>query len=124
MGVLLDEALQDLNGSDHDGSGLLGHFNSGTQSNRPIDQFRRLIEDSNPVIILTSDIPFVEDFVAGQTAPKLLTSGRVVHGQALAEINDDLRCQLTLQDWARLTWSRFTPTGPCSTSIASPMSYR
>ncbi len=102
VGALLEEALQYLDDSRRDGGGLLRHFNSGTQSDRPIDQFRRLIEGSNPVVIVTSDIPFVEDFVAGQVAPELLSSGRVVRGQALIETNDDLRCQVPIESSARL----------------------
>ncbi len=102
VGVLLEEALQTLSGREQGGNALLRHFNDGTRSEGPIDQFRRLIKDSNPIVILESDIPFVEDFVAGQVARDLIESGRVVRGQAMLEVNDDLRCQLTVQDFVRL----------------------
>ena len=102
VGVLLDEALQKLDGRDQDGNALFRHFNDGTQSTGPIEQFRRLIEDSNPIVILESDVPFVEDFVAGHAVPKLVSSGRVTRGQALLEQNDDLRCQLPMLEMTRL----------------------
>ena len=102
VGVLLEEALQKLDGREQDGSALFRHFNDGTQSKGPLEQFRRLIEDSNPIVILQSDIPFVEDFVAGQAAPQVVASGLVTRGQALLEQNDDLRCQLPMMSITRL----------------------
>lgn len=102
VGLLLEEALQKLSGRDEGGSALLRRFNDGTQSGGPIEQFRRLIKDSNPIVILESEIPFVEDFVAGQAAPHLIESGRVLRGQAILEQNDDLRCQLSVSDYVRL----------------------
>lgn len=102
VGVLLEEALQKLNRRDEGGSALLRRFNDGTQPGGPIEQFCRLIKDSNPIVILESEIPFVEDFVAGQAAPHLMESGRVLRGQAILEQNDDLRCQLSVSDVVRL----------------------
>ena len=102
VGVLLEEALQKLSGRDEGGSALLRRFNDGTQSGGPIEQFGRLIKDSNPIVILESEIPFVEDFVAGQAAPHLIESGRVMRGQAILEQNDDLRCQLSPSEYVRL----------------------
>ena len=102
VGVLLEDALQELNGRSRSGNVLLQHFNSGTQPGGPIEQLHHLIKDSNPVVILESDIPFVEDFVAGHAARELLEPGRVIRGEALGEVGDDLRCQVPVRDTARL----------------------
>ena len=42
---------------------LLRHFNPQTQATKPSEQLSRLLE-SHAIVIIESDIPFVEDVVA------------------------------------------------------------
>jgi hypothetical protein len=62
VAVLLEDALRER---EADQDLLLRHFNVATQTDKPIDRLTRLVSGSVPVIIVESDIPFVEDFVAG-----------------------------------------------------------
>jgi AAA+ superfamily predicted ATPase len=68
VSVLLDGAIR-ARDETTDSSVLLQHFNAETGSNKPIDRLTRLVSRSMPVIIIESDIPFVEDFVAALVAP-------------------------------------------------------
>ena len=68
VAVLLEDALREMK-SDNPGNLLLSHFNSDTQVTKPIEQLTRIMSESEPIVIIESDIPFVEDFVAGLAAP-------------------------------------------------------
>ena len=68
VAVLLEDALREMN-SGQPGHLLLSHFNSETQVAKPIEQLTRIMSESEPIVIIESDIPFVEDFVAGLAAP-------------------------------------------------------
>jgi ATP-dependent Zn protease len=96
--VLLEDAFQKLEGDAPDGNLLLRHFNLETQGEKPIAGLKRLVEHSLPVIIIESDIPFVEDFVAGLIAPDRVATGAVEKAGALANQFDDTRCAVDLQD--------------------------
>ena len=68
VGVLLEEAIRTLLRKSEPGSVALRHFNSETQSGKPIEQLTKWSVDSKPIVIIESDIPFVEDFVAALVA--------------------------------------------------------
>ena len=68
VAVLLEDALREMR-SDNPGHLLLSHFNSDTQITKPIEQLTRIMAESEPIVIIESDIPFIEDFIAGITAP-------------------------------------------------------
>jgi hypothetical protein len=51
------------------GNTLLKRFNSQTQADDPIAQLARFVSGSHPIIIIESDIPFVEDIVAVCSSP-------------------------------------------------------
>jgi ATP-dependent Zn protease len=94
--VLLEDAINELNSSSASNSTLLRHFNAETKSRKPIEQFSRLMFDSKPVVLIESDVPFVEDFVAG-----LLDSGDRYSNltiRAGSMTSDDLRCELVMND--------------------------
>ena len=58
------------------GNTLLKRFNSQTQADDPIAQLARFVSGSHPIIIIESDIPFVEDIVAGLLEPELGRKGK------------------------------------------------
>jgi ATP-dependent Zn protease len=60
VATLLEEAIRE-----RDGSLLLQHFNSETAADKPIERLAKMVFSSAPVIVIESDIPFVEDFVGG-----------------------------------------------------------
>jgi len=60
VATLLEEAIRE-----RDGSLLLQHFNSETAADKPIERLAKMVFSSAPIIVIESDIPFVEDFVAG-----------------------------------------------------------
>jgi AAA+ superfamily predicted ATPase len=91
VAVLLEDALRDMN-DDDSANLLLRHFNSETQAGKPIEQLTRLISKSEPIVIIESDIPFVEDFVAGLAAPGDAADFPI---RASAQQNDDQRCEIT-----------------------------
>ncbi len=96
VAVLLEDAVRALDaGSGH--NMLLRHFNSKTQAGEPatpIGQLERLVADSRPVVIIESDVPFVEDFVAGLITRDGANAHRVERAGAMA--GDDLRCEVTV----------------------------
>ena len=96
--VLLEEAIRELNNDTRAGNKLLRRFNLETQAGKPIKQLTRLI-DSNAIVIVESDIPFVEDVVAQLVAPSE-TTDRTARGSAIN--GDDLRCEITVNDYTRL----------------------
>jgi ATP-dependent Zn protease len=65
VAVLLEDAIRDRDSDSAVGGGLLRHFNAETGGETPIARFARLVAGSVPVVIIESDIPFVEEFVAG-----------------------------------------------------------
>jgi ATP-dependent Zn protease len=99
VGVLLEDAIRERNADDQAGSVLLRHFNSQTQTGAPIEQLARLVAESKAMVIIESEIPFVEDVVAQLVAP-VEAAGQV--GRASAVANDDLRCEISVSDWDKL----------------------
>ena len=94
VAVLLEDAISELNSSSSSKSSLLRHFNAETQSGKPIEQFSRLLFDSKPVVVIESDIPFVEDFVAGLFDTKDKYSSFTLRAGSMT--SDDLRCELAM----------------------------
>ena len=98
VAVLLEDAIRELNADTRAGNVLLRHFNFKTQAEKPIEQLTRLLE-SNAIVIIESDIPFVEDVVAELVAPA--DAGRyAVRASAVA--GDDLRCEIAVNDQSKL----------------------
>ncbi|MGA3353993.1 MAG: AAA family ATPase [Acidimicrobiales bacterium] len=100
VAVLLEDAIRELSSDTAAGTVLLRHFNSQTQAGKPIEQLTRLMTDSLPMVIIVSDIPFVEDFVAGLAAPGDTASRFAARATAMA--GDDLRCEIALNDRVKL----------------------
>lgn len=94
--VLLEEAIRDL-----EPDPLLRHFNAGTQPAHALQWFASVLDASSPVVVIESDIPFVEEFVAGilDRRLRLLDDGRVLRAEAIS--NDDGICTLTVRAGAR-----------------------
>ncbi len=91
VSVLLADAVRERIGNT-----LLKRFNSQTQADEPIAQLARFVTGSHPIIIIESDIPFVEDIVAGLIEPGLGEPGKPSVDRAKAVSGDDLRCFLDL----------------------------
>jgi len=91
VAVLLEDALRGMN-DDDSANLLLSHFNSETQAGKPIEQLTRLMSKSEPIVIIESDIPFVEDFVAGLAAPGDVADFTI---RARALQSDDQHCEIT-----------------------------
>ena len=100
VAVLLQDALSELNTATGAGNVLLRHFNPETQARKPVEQLTRLLE-SNAIVIIESDIPFVEDVVAQLVAPGD-TTRFAVRANALQPGYDDLRCDITVDDHSKL----------------------
>ena len=60
VAMLLEDAIRK-----RETNTLLRHFNSETAADRPIERLTQVVSRSVPMIVIESDIPFVEDFVAG-----------------------------------------------------------
>ena len=76
--------------------------------------------ESEPIVIIESDIPFVEDFVAGLAAPGDAADFTIRAG---AMQTDDQRCEITnVNERCRLYLLSFHTYRDCSTPNASPMS--
>jgi ATP-dependent Zn protease len=102
VAVLLEDAVRDLNASGSERYTLLRHFNVGTQSDTvlsPIEQLQKMVEGSKPVVVIESEVPFVEDFVAALVAPDA-TGGVVARCTSVA--GDDLRCSVDVVDGVSL----------------------
>ena len=100
--VLLEDAIREGDGDTVQSSMLLRHFNAETGGDKPIDRLARLVLDSVPVIIVESDIPFVEDFVAGLIdGPDHLVS-RSGASRAGVLPGDELRCVVDLDAQVKL----------------------
>lgn len=87
VATLLEEAIRE-----RDGSLLLQHFNSETAADKPIERLAKMVFSSAPIIVIESDIPFVEDFVGGLVIAAdndLAKQGRMWGGPAHG---DDVKC--------------------------------
>src|SRR5688572_15996097 len=91
VSVLLADAVRERVGNT-----LLKRFNSQTQADDPIAQLARFVSGSHPIIIIESDIPFVEDIVAGLLEPELGRKGKPAVDRAKAVSGDGARCFLDL----------------------------
>ena len=91
VSVLLADAVRERVGNT-----LLKRFNSQTQADDPIAQLARFVSGSHPIIVIESDIPFVEDIVAGLLEPELGRKGKPAVDRAKAVSGDDSRCFLDL----------------------------
>ena len=91
VAVLLEEAIESLNDA-ASGATLLRHFNLRTQPGKPIEQLARLLTGSTPIVIIESDIAFVEDFVAALTTEKPVRAYGAVRASAVR--GDDLQCEI------------------------------
>ncbi len=91
VAVLLEEAIESLNDA-ASGATLLRHFNLRTQPGKPIEQLARLLTGSTPIVIIESDIAFVEDFVADLTTEKPVRAYGAVRASAVR--GDDLQCEI------------------------------
>jgi ATP-dependent Zn protease len=88
VAVLLEDAFRELD-SDESGSNMLvRHFNPQAAGETPIALLSRLVAGSLPVIVVESDIPFVEDFVAGLVdgSNQAITGGAIARAGAFEEI--------------------------------------
>jgi ATP-dependent Zn protease len=94
--VLLEEAIRDL-----EPDPLLRHFNAGTNPGQALQWFAQVLDASSPLVVIESDIPFVEEFVAGilDRRLRLLDNGRVHRAQAIG--NDDGICSLNVREGER-----------------------
>ena len=91
VSVLLADAVRERVGNT-----LLKRFNSQTHADEPVAQLARFVNGSHPVIIIESDIPFIEDIVAGLIEPELGRKGKPSVDRAKAVSGDDSRCYLDL----------------------------
>jgi AAA+ superfamily predicted ATPase len=91
VSILLADAVRERVGNT-----LLKRFNSQTQADDPIAQLARFVSGSHPIIIIESDIPFVEDIVGGLLEPELGRKGKPAVDRAKAVSGDDSRCFLDL----------------------------
>jgi ATP-dependent Zn protease len=93
VAVLLEDALR---GSER--NALLQHFNAQTGTDKPLERLAALVASSMPVVIVESDLPFVEDIVAGLLdGPNGALAGGAV---ARASVNpgDELRCVVAYEN--------------------------
>lgn len=97
--ILLEDAIGEMNQQVRAGDALLHHFNSQTHTPQPIDQLTRLVAASKAMVIIESDIPFIEDVVAELVDPTD-TGGWAVRARAVE--GDDLRCQISVNDSGKL----------------------
>ena len=98
VGVLLEAAIRDLTSTTRPESVILRPFNTETQSGKPIEQLTKLVVDSQPIVIIESDIPFVEDFVAALVVGDEVPSQHSV--RASASSGNDLMCELNVSSYA------------------------
>jgi ATP-dependent Zn protease len=98
VAVLLEAAIRDLTSTTKPESVILRPFNSQTQSGKPIQQLTKLVVDSQPIIMIESDIPFVEDFVVALVVDDEAPSQHAV--RASASSGNDLMCELGISSYA------------------------
>jgi ATP-dependent Zn protease len=89
VATLLDDAIRE-----HSGSLLLQHFNSETAADKPIERLVASVLNSAPIVVIESDIPFVEDFVAGLLAAASNDIGNARRLTATPFAGDDFKCQV------------------------------
>ncbi|HUQ21260.1 MAG TPA: AAA family ATPase [Gemmatimonadaceae bacterium] len=91
VATLLEDAIRE-----RDSSLLLQHFNSETSADKPIERLATMVLKSAPVIIIESDIPFVEEFVAGllSSASPEVSNGRRHAAEAWG---DDTVCKVNFE---------------------------
>ena len=94
VAVLLEDAMRARNTATEAGGALLRIFNSQTKTAQPIEQLSRLVAESKAMVIIESDIPFVEDVVARLVAPD--QAGSVFVTRASATPDDESRCQIVV----------------------------
>lgn len=99
VSVLLEDAIREMNQQTKAGAALLHHFNSQIHGEQPARQLALLLAESKAMVIIESDIPFVEDVVAELVAPGEASQWAVRAG---AVSGDDLRCEITVNDRSRL----------------------
>jgi ATP-dependent Zn protease len=79
------------------GHRLLQHFNKESQPDGPVRQLARFVEEFDPIIVIESEIPFIEDIVAGL----LEIDGHEYESEgtrhAAAVSGDDTRCFVDLR---------------------------
>jgi ATP-dependent Zn protease len=94
VAVLLEDAFREVDSGEAGSSMLVRHFNPQAAGDTPIALLSRLVAGSLPVIVIESDIPFVEDFVAGLVDGP----GQSVTGGAIARAgsSDERRCYVDL----------------------------
>ena len=87
VSVLLDEAVRAALGHR-----LLQRFNTQSHPAGSLSQLSRFIAEFAPIVIIESDIPFVEDIVVGLLDParEIFPKGAVQHAAAVT--GDDSRC--------------------------------
>jgi AAA+ superfamily predicted ATPase len=77
---------------------LLQRFNSQSQAGGPLGQLTRFVHDFSPIIVIESEIPFVEDIVVGLLDPDRKAFPRADTERASAVSGDDSRCYVDLRD--------------------------
>lgn len=98
VAVLLEDAIRESDSATTGGRMLLRHFNvvtHGETVEEPVDRLTRLLVESLPVVVIESDIPFVEDFVAGLIdGPTRAVSDGAIE-RAVVMDGDELRCRVS-----------------------------
>jgi len=92
VSVLLSEAVRDTLGHR-----LLQHFNTQSQPDGPIRQLARFVEEFAPIVVIESEIPFIEDIVVGLLDPdeSVYEDDEIKHAAAVN--GDDARCHVDLR---------------------------
>ncbi|MGB5694601.1 MAG: hypothetical protein WBM46_03020, partial [Polyangiales bacterium] len=85
--VLLTEAVRDA--MDHT---LLQRFNLQSSGSGPLPQLCRFLQSSQPIVIIESEIPFIEDIVAGLLNKKASMFADATIARAGASQFDDSQC--------------------------------
>jgi len=80
------------------GHTLLQRFNTQSQAAGPLGQLTRFVRDFSPIIVIESEIPFVEDIVVGLLDPQRQAFPRGGTERASAVSGDDSRCFVDLRD--------------------------
>ena len=111
VSVLLAEAVRASLGHT-----LLQRFNSQSQASGSIGQLTQLVRDFAPIVIIESEILFIEDIVVGLLDPTKTVFPEPVVGRASAISGDDSRCAVDARARSRgCSCCRSTPTGRCGT---------
>lgn len=92
LGVLLDDAVKAQLGHP-----LLQRFNTQSSEAAQTPQLLRFLEESTPIVIVESEIPFAEEIVAGILDPSGETYSEVSISRAQAYPGDDSRCTIEMR---------------------------